>query len=167
MKKNLESKKGFTLIEILVVTVILAVLGFMVTNIFFTTMRGTSKADVLREVKQNGNYALSIMERMIRNATSITTCSSPMSTIQIMNPDGQTTTFFLSGTQIASNSGSFLTNSKVQVINPPGLIFSCTRTVGKPDVVTINFSLAQAGPIAGPEEQASLSFQTTVSLRTY
>lgn len=162
----MKQKSGFTLIELLVAVGILGIVGGISTIIFFTTLQGTSKSEVVREVKQNGDYALTVMERLIRNATAITsTCDgTPQPTLIIINPDQSTTQFSLSATaQIASNAG-FLTNNKVSASN---LSFTCTRTPGQPDVVVISFTLSQAGSPTRPAEKASIDFRTTVSLRTY
>jgi len=44
---------------------------------------------------------------------------------------------------------------------------ACTQSGSKPPIVVIDFSLSQAGSSTRPEEQASVDFQTTVSLRNY
>lgn len=70
-KKNkiiILKKTGFTLIELLVVIGIMAVVGGVGTDLFVSILKGANKANVINEVKQNGNYALDIMERNIRNA---------------------------------------------------------------------------------------------------
>lgn len=167
-KKNI----GYTLIELLIVVAILGTVGFAATQIFFTVLQSTAKADLTREVKQNGDYALSIMERAIRNATSldnVNPCPFPppsRSSLQINNPGtpATTTTFSLSGTRINSTGGT-LTSDKVSASN---LSFTCTKFNGKPDLVTISFTLTQANTSATrPEETARMNFQTTVSLRNY
>ena len=164
-------KKGFTLIEMLVSVAILGTVGLISTQIFFTTLRGAGKADIIREVKQNGDYALTVIERMIRNASGVTSVcdGTTANSLTIKNLDGNETSFQLSGGQIASVSATLtgngtLTGNKVAVNN---LAFICLRTPGKPDVVNISFSVSQAGAGAGPEEISAMNFQTTVSLRTY
>lgn len=160
MKKNYQ---GFTLVEMLVVVGLMILVGGMAVGLFFQTLKGASKTEILKEVKQNGDYALGVMERMIRNAQEIQTCSA--AAIKIKNPDGNTTEFSLSGSgnQIASNSGK-LTGSNVAA---SGLSFICNSTV-TPPVVEISFTISQTGSPTRPEEEkAQVSFKTTVSLRTY
>lgn len=164
-------RRGFTLVELLVAVSLIGIVGGIATIILFTTLQGASKSDIMREVKQNGDYAISVMERMIRNANSVVVgCpAGPGSQIRpsltIKNRDNQTTSFALSlsGDQIAS-TGGMLTNNKVTASN---LLFTCTRTRGSPDVVSISFDLAQRAITFRPEERASINFKTTVSLRTY
>lgn len=157
MKKNYQ---GFTLIEMMVVIGILLIVGTMAVGLFFQTLKGASKVEILKEVKQNGDYALGVMERMTRNAQEIENCSG--SKLKIKNPDGNTTEFSLSGSQIVSTSGK-LTGSNVAA---SGLTFNCNSTV-TPPVVEISFTISQTGSLTRPEERAQVSFKTTVSLRTY
>lgn len=165
MKKNYQ---GFTLVEMLVVVGLMILVGGMAVGLFFQTLKGASKVEILKEVKQNGDYALGVMERMIRNAQSVLlntdgqTCTSNMSKLKIENPDGNTTEFSLSGSQIALNSGK-LTGSNVAAF---GLTFNCNSAV-TPPVVEISFTISQTGSPTRPEEKAQVSFKTTVSLRTY
>lgn len=69
---------GFTLVEIIIVLAIMAVLGIILTQIFFSTIRGGSKAQVLSVVKQNGQAALEAMDKTIRNADKVVNlCRNP------------------------------------------------------------------------------------------
>lgn len=164
-------KLGFTLIELLVVVGVFSILGIMVVNLLFTTLKGSTKTTILTEVKQNGEYALSVMDRMVRNSRQILqnsngqTCASSMTKLKIQNPDGGITEFSC-GTQIASVSASsaYLTSNNVAASN---CSFSCQQPSGKPAVVTIQFSLSQAGTPPRPEEKATMNFQTTITLRNY
>lgn len=61
-------KTGFTLVELLVVIGIMAVVGGVGSDLFVSILKGANKANVINEVKQNGNHALDVMERNIRNA---------------------------------------------------------------------------------------------------
>ncbi|TSC53513.1 MAG: Uncharacterized protein LiPW16_370 [Microgenomates group bacterium LiPW_16] len=135
-------QQGFSLVELLVAIGILGIVGSIATVILFTTLQSASKSDILREVKQNGDYAISVMERMVRNATTVEV-GCPVgggtltgTSLRIKNPDERTTTFRAeaseSVTKIAS-TGGMLTNNKVSASN---LSFICTRTPGKPDVVS-------------------------------
>lgn len=153
-------QKGFTLIEVLVVIFLLGVVMAIGVNLFFSILKGGSKAEIVKEVKQNGDYAISVMERMTRNAQSAS-CSDS-SSVTIKNPDGWTTTFVCEDGRIASNSGTYLTSESVTAT---GCTFSCGGTT--PEVVTISFTLSQKGTPVRVEERATANFQTKVSLRTY
>lgn len=62
---------GFTLIEIVVVFGILALIGGLTSDLFASILKGTNKANTVNEIKQNGNYALSRIERAVRNSSSV------------------------------------------------------------------------------------------------
>jgi len=53
--------------EILVAVSALAVMGVLLTQVFVTTIRTNTKNEISKEVKQNGDLAVSIMTRMILN----------------------------------------------------------------------------------------------------
>jgi len=163
---------GFTLIEMMVVVALFSVIALMAVNIFFITLRTGVKAELVKEIKQNGDYAVSTMERMIRNAREIhsdTTCDgSSQSSIKIVNPDYLTTEFSC-GSQIASQSAvatTYLTSSELTV-DLSSCFFTCQRPVSNPETVTISFTLSQTGTPDRPEEIASATFQTAISLRSH
>jgi len=167
---EMTKKNGFTLIEMMVVVGVLGIVAVVGSGAFFSILRGSTKTKTLQAVKQNGDYAMSVMERMIRSARSLIspTTDSIVSSITIKNPDGGETTFFCGGTPatIASNGASLLSNEvKVSDCN----IFEVTRgqLETKPAVVKINFNLSPTGTLNRPEEQAEVNFQTTISLRNY
>jgi prepilin-type N-terminal cleavage/methylation domain-containing protein len=172
IKKTVLKRNGFTLLEILVVLAIFSILGVVTTSILFTTLRSATKADTLREVKQNGDYAIRVMERLIRNANEVTICTPAANTLTIVNTDGSRNTFTAEHvipadvSKIAINPGVYLTNDKV-TLEPARINFTCTHISGQPDVITVSFTLRQAGQAKRVEESAQVSFQTTASLRTY
>jgi len=163
--------KGFTLIEILVVIGVLAIIVVVGSTSFFNLLKGSTKTRTASLVKQNGDYALAVMERMIRSGKIIENTEVPpqecesggMSKIKILNPDGGETEFSCEGDAISSNSATLI-SSQVKVANG-NCSFNCQRTnIFEPDVVTINFTL-QAQEDVRPEEKVSIVFKTTVVLR--
>lgn len=162
------NKKGFTLIEILVVIGILAIIVVVGSTSFFNLLKGSTKTRTANLVKQNGNYALEVMGRMIRNARGISAYDEVEGKeITIENPDGFVTTFTCRDDEsdIASN-GASLISSEVKVKSCAS-VFDVVRgeTGLQPDVVTINFTLSQAQEDVRPEEEVSIVFKTTVVLR--
>jgi len=168
--------KGFTLVEILVVVGILGIIAVVASTIFFTTLRSSGKTKVLTKVKQNGDYALSVMERLIKDSQEVVTntdnkiCESGMNYLKFKRADGNTIEFgcLEEGTangRIASNSAR-LTSSEVKV---DSCSFDCSWLGTKfyPKTVTIKFTLSQFGATVRPEEQATINFQTTISTRNY
>jgi len=176
---------GFTLVEILVVVGILGIIAVVASTIFFTTIRSSSKTKTLTKVKENGDYALSVMERLIRDSEEVITnsdnqtCQAGMNKIKLLRLDGTTVEFACvnKGTadgQIASNSAR-LTSSEIKVdscsfdCSCPAAYPNCIGEGTKfyPKTVTIKFTLSQVAATVRPEEQATVNFQTTVSTRNY
>lgn len=180
---EIKRNKGFTLLEILVAMGVASVVGVLITQVFFTTTRSNTKTELLKEVKQNGEYAVNIMERMIHNARDVTSvCASTgsaLSSFTIINPDGNTTAFGCvldSGTtRIASQSGTgnvdFLTSNNVSLggttcddINNT-LAFECFTYPDGHTRVVVEYSLSKAGISVDQIDQASATFQTTITTR--
>ena len=185
MKKNFQfsifnfqfKQKGFTLIELLVVTAIILVIIGAVSNSFFSSLRGSTKTTLLNEAKQNGDYALSIMERMIRNAVDVTSVCGGVSqnTLTITNLDGGLTTFACPSApevRIASSSATqtgYLTSNKVMVLES-NCEFSCSQSSSMSSkIVKIKFTIQQLTTTPGitprPEDQTSINFETSVVVR--
>ena len=175
---------GFTLLETLVAISIIATVAALIVQVFFTTARSNTKTELLKDVKQNGDYALEIMSRMIRNAIDVqTVCAaggSDFKSFTIENPDGGVTTlgcnFGNSVTRIASVSAAnpsaeYLTSTDVTMggsscnDSAMTLKFHCVGVADAPPEVTIQFTLSQRGTAATQLERASASFQTTVAPR--
>jgi len=168
-------KSGFTLIEILVVVGILGIIAVIASNVFFTTLRSSGKTKALTTVKQNGDYALSVMERLIRDSQEVMTnsagqyCVAGMKKIKVKRIDGTEVEFACEeeGTvngRIASNSARLISSG----VKVDQCSFDCeSKGQFYPKTVTIKFTLSQSAVTTKPEEQASVNFQTTVSVRNY
>ena len=171
-------KRGFTLIEILVSVGIIAIVGSVIAQSFFSMVRTNVKTNLLTTVKQNGDFSLNVVSRMIRNATSVTTiCSSggtTTSSLSLLNNDGNSTTFNcqMDGTiaRIASISATrteYLTNKNVTLGNSctDTLTFICTVYGDEKKEIQVLFTLSQLGAPEGQFEKASTAFQTTIVTR--
>ncbi len=69
MRKFLNSK-GYTLVELLAVILILVSVGGIITAIITASLRGSNRSTNVNEVRQDGNFALTQMARAIRYAKS-------------------------------------------------------------------------------------------------
>jgi prepilin-type N-terminal cleavage/methylation domain-containing protein len=173
--KNLKQETGFTLVEILVVILIFGLIGTVVSATFFTSLKGASRTETVKDVKQNGDYALSVMEQNLRNAETIrTACTGNQSTQIQFTPQGSSviTTYNCTGApfriseQIGTDPATFLTNTSVTLgsCSITNLSFTCTSgSDGKPQDIIIQFTLSDvAGSGIGSTSQ---TFRTQVSLR--
>ncbi len=181
MKGNC-TRNGFTFVEILVVVGVVSIISVVIAQSFFVTTRSNVKTEVIKDVKQSGLFATTIMEQMIRNAQSVDeTCAeegTELRELTITNADGQTTTFGchedIGVMRIASSSSGtrhYLTSSAVTLggidCSSSTLRFVCRSSSYRPTSVTISFRLTQAGVSPDLFEQADTEFQTSVSLRRW
>lgn len=175
--------KGFTIIEILVVIAVISIVGVIITEIFFNTLKGSNKSNLITKIKQNGQSALEIMDKTIRNADHVV-CPvveankmSASDNVLVVEKDGKYIRFSLQGPK---DSNSFLVQdnpaefdnstcitplnvkdfnitdkTQIKVISPDqGKVFSRNKSPGFKDVVSISFQIAP-----GVEVSSSISSQ--------
>ncbi len=159
MKLKTKYCLGFTFIELLVGLVVLLILVGVGGRLFFQIIRTESRSRNSTEIKQVGANALQVISIMIRNAEEVSASSA--TSINILNNDGDTTTFACSSNRIASQSGVatvYLTGTAITATCAN--LFSYTvGSAAKPGFVEINFTLTK--------DEASEDFTNTVSLRNY
>ena len=170
---GIKLKAGFSLIEMIIVVSILGLIAVISSGFLLVSLMASNKAEATKEVRQNGNYALSVIEGLILNSTSVG-CTG-VSNEEIWTKDLEnnlaTVIFDSASKRIASFSGSlgvatstYLTGSNVTVSD---CIFTCVQDPGRPAKVVINFAVSKGGSGARPSEKASLQFQTTVVTKNY
>src|SRR5436305_1907368 len=84
--------KGFTLIELIIVIIIMATVGLFVVSTLFLSLRGAAKTATIAKIRQNGNFAIAQYITNIRDAKTfggintdgsnifpITSCTTPPS----------------------------------------------------------------------------------------
>lgn len=68
MKKILNNKKGYTLVELLAAMILLITVGSIMAGIIVISLRGSNRSTNVNDIRQEGNYALSQMSKMITYA---------------------------------------------------------------------------------------------------
>ncbi len=185
-------QNGFTLIEIIIVLAITLIASMLIFQTMIALLRGSAKTSAIADVKENGRFALSVMEDNVRNALPTPVCIMPTpgaldSGVQIVLRDSLTTP-----TPLAQRSVTFacvpiggktvvargeglppnfapLTGNTVQVV-PGSCVFSCPATSANiPARVIFKFSLSRylPGITPRPEDSVSELFTTTVTQRAY
>ena len=177
-----KSTLGFTLLETLIAVTVVAAVGTLIVQVFFTTTRSNTKTEILKEVKQNGDSALELISRMVRNSSGIQNICDSTTTyynyLTITNPDGYATTFgcqfdtSLGISRLASVSAQtvqYLTTNTVTLggesCSDAKISFGCVSIPDEPGRVTVAFTLSQKGATADTFETSSMEFQTAVSPR--
>lgn len=167
MRKNL----GFTLIETLVVVALFVIVGGISVNLLFSAMKSSTKAAMMNQLKQNGDYALAVMERTIRNAKNVNSACLPagstLNILEVQNIDETTTSFNIDTTinnKIFKGSEA-LTSDDIAFFGSANY-FVCSQTTGKPASILINFTLTPKN--WGSNDPApTMNFQTSITLRNY
>lgn len=165
MKRNI---LGISLIEILIVIGIFAVLGILSTRVVLLSLQGSKKGDAQIKVRENLDYAISIIERQLRNAGSISPCPNTNRLVISYSDSNSISTSFSclnvgSAGYIASGSAR-LTGEEIKVT---ACSFTCTAGEGSlPPKVAIDIQAVDAAS-QGSKEGATVSISTEINLRTY
>jgi prepilin-type N-terminal cleavage/methylation domain-containing protein len=160
-------KKGFSLIEILVVLAVFSLLAIVSTEAILLTLKGTRKADTSIRVRENLGFAIASLERQIHNAQSASPCpNSDTSSINIEDQLGTLTAYTCTNVgpsgYVASGSAR-LTSDNISVTN---CSFTCTpATSSVPQSITIDLSARDSTALGSENTQVTTT--TKVYLRTY
>ena len=187
-------KKGFTFIEIIVVLGIITMVLPALFSIIFVILQQQNKVYRLSQVKREGDYALSIMEHVIRDYGTALYEDDPISPTHFDTPKCDTevpttvldsSTAYLKdiygnwlhfytvddaatgATKIASESAQFTAGFlTTNKIKIVNYSISCSRTnTFSPPLVTISFTAQYNTDSTDPKDTASLTYQTSIKLR--
>lgn len=164
MMKN----KGFSLIEILVVISIFAFLGILVTRSVILTIAGSKKSESTVKVRENLDYTLQVIDRQLRNASSIVECPNPdPKEIDYIDQNGNQTLFRcakdVNGIGLVASGSAQMTSSEVNIKT---CSFSCTQdSTTLPAVVTV--FLEGVDVTTGGAQAADVTLSSQISLRNY
>jgi prepilin-type N-terminal cleavage/methylation domain-containing protein len=176
------SRGGFTLIELLVSLFILSTISSLVLGIIWVSLRSTVKVNNMNLIRQNGNFAITQMAKMIQfgkqfqgvssdGTTYTQTCQAPgTSPLQTYNyvsftasDDGDIVLGCLqSPSTIASNSASLINTNTFTVTS---CSFTCTQTSDSPYTIGIQFTIEKK--VSGNlfDQPSPLFFQTSATMR--
>jgi len=168
---NKKLYKGFSLIEILVVVAIFAILAAVATQSTVFSLRGARKSDATIKVRENLNFALSIVERQLRNARTVNPCpgaASQLTTLSYVDQYNIPTSFSCNSMTPTGNgyiaSGSArLTSSDIALTQ---CHFACIPgQVGLPPAV--NITLTGYNKLTSGPEASLVTVDTRILLRIY
>ena len=162
------SKKGYTLIELLVVLMVFSVLTVLVVQSLALSLRGSRKSENITQVRENVEYALNVMDRLLRGAKSVTSCTGTQ-IAYVDNSDFPTQFDCLGGVEgyIASGSGNLrLTSDSVFIDCDTNPVFTCPVPLpGVPPLVEVSIDGRDAN--SSEAEGASVTSRTRILLRAY
>lgn len=156
--------KGVSLFEIVIVVGLFAAVAILTTRSTFLTLRGTKKSDSQIKVKENLEYALSIIERQLRNSDKVDICTNT----RIDYTDSEGTATFFSCTLIPAPG--FIDSGNGRLTTPEITITSCNFTCvsqggGVTDEITVDLTGKEVN--ATGAESSTVTSSTKVFLRNY
>lgn len=168
--------RGFTLLEVMIAIGVMAIISVTIAQVFIATTKSNTKTELMKDIKQNGDYALGFITRDLQNAISVSsvctaypapTSSSTMNALSYVTADGVNAILSCdigSGQlyRITSTSEP-LTTSNLTIDATCG--FRCVTYADDPTKVTIQFTLKQRNTSSDVRDAAQASFTSTVSLR--
>ncbi len=160
------TKKGFSLIELIIVIGLIAMLMLAISSSLLMSIISSNRIRKATATKQAGNYALDQMQSLIRNSKDITVCNS--SSVTVTNSDGSDSIIELKEGRLVINTTNYLTPSNV-VVNTSAL-FTCypvdttPLSNAKSNLIKIVFTL-QDSEMSRSTENPVLHFETSVNLR--
>lgn len=183
LKQKIKSSSGYTLIEMLAAIIVFSIMGGIIAAIFISSLRGSNKADIENEVRQNGNYALSQMSKIITYARAFDNIRESESSeaiprcygleptqqyhyLQVLDFDNNLITFVCDSAadpQIASNGASLIDETLVNVESCN--LYCSQSSYFSPPIIKIELNLTQESSSNLFEHKASIPFETTVIMR--
>jgi prepilin-type N-terminal cleavage/methylation domain-containing protein len=159
-------KKGFSLLEILVVLFVFSLLALVATQSLFLTLRGARKSESVVDVRRNLDYAVASIERQLHNASDIDPCEARMEVLSYTDQDQLPAEFScvnIGDEGYVASSSARLTSDEVSVTS---CWFECMPAVdGIPTSVTIDLSAKKLD--AEGVEASMMTTSTKVYLRNY
>ena len=163
--QTIQSKKGFTIVELLIYMAILSVLLVMLTDVFSSIVNVRIESEATSAVEQDGDYILSRFMYDIPRATSITAPSlgSTASTLEIVI-NSVTNTYSLSGgdLQINNSNGADQLNGLHTTVS--NLSFKQVGKVGGTNSIQITYTITSKA-IQNTGDASTKNYQTTIGLR--
>lgn len=130
---NKKTNKGISLIEILISVLLFSFIGILSVQSIAVSIKGAKKSESQIRVKNNINYALSVIERLVRKAGKIDCASSTALVLNYTDERGSNTSFSCIDNYLASGSAR-LTASDIGLT---ACSFSCTQGSSGPAVVAV------------------------------
>ena len=156
----MEKKKGFTLIELMVVVALLGILGYGIMKFFTNTYRIWWQSSQQIDVQQKARAAMDEMTRFIRQASPVTgiavsqqTGEDPNTMITFTRIDGRQISYYKSGDSLKRVVGGATTDVIPENLVSIYFILDPPITPSRVDISTLTVTTPGIGG-----EQGSITF---------
>lgn len=165
-------KKGFSLIETLVVVALFAFIGIVVSQSTAVSLTGSRKAEASTRVRENLNSALGVIERQLRSAKSISSCTNTR--VDFINEDGASSTISCNPSSNCTSTTQtyvYLNSSTFRLTNTDSVCltecqFTCTQASANVPY-SVNVVLEGRSKNEIGVEDTTIRTGTSVNLRAY
>lgn len=173
MKKTLKTNGGFSLVEIMVVTVLFSIVSIITTQSVIVTLRSARKTDAASDVRANLDTAVSTIERQLYNAREILTCNGG-SRIDYKDVDNEPAAIYceitntyghviIESQEITSGAASKITGTNIRVTS---CSFTCSRlSLDVPPLIEYSITAESTSP--DPLLRSPLTLSGQLYLRVY
>jgi type II secretory pathway pseudopilin PulG len=179
--KTLDSQAGFSLLELLIYLVLLALMSLVVASVFITIIQGQGQIEVRSDVNSNLRFATEKIVQDIRAASAVGTPSGAGGTSNtlVMTVSGSTITYCVASNQLRRLVGAGTCDATTEPITSDSVIVTIptcpttciftrlenTNSVLSATTISIKVSLTITSLDTVGAKQFSSSKTTTVSLK--
>ncbi|NTW22240.1 prepilin-type N-terminal cleavage/methylation domain-containing protein [Candidatus Falkowbacteria bacterium] len=169
--KIIIDNKGFTLLEVLIYTALLALLATILTNAILMLSRSRGQVVVKSEINQGLRFAA---ERIKRDVSASSTLITPAfagatSSSLVLSNSGANITYCVADYQLRRQAGGAcnasseaITGSSARVGTPVFTRLENPSTVFSKKIVTLEIRLSASSTAASPDWQYGQSLRTTI-----
>jgi prepilin-type N-terminal cleavage/methylation domain-containing protein len=169
MTKLRNTKRGFTLVELMVVVVLLAISVGVTGDVLASLMRSYNKTQVLTEIEQQANFAKLKLEKEVRSSTGIANIDSTSLLLDMGTDDIE---YYIDSQILYRKVGSDSAQTLTYEVIPGGVLVSCDGCPGsecfsgKTTVPAhVNVCLVFDSSSTGSSFSGSTTLQSTIVLR--
>ncbi len=158
---------GFSLIELLVMLGVFSILMMVVAQVLLSSLKSVRKTEASVRVRQNVEYALSVIERHLHSAKGVEVCNLGMTSINYLTANNVSASFSCitaaSLGYVSSSSASLTSRLTSEEINVTSCKFDCVDdpTDSTPPLVTVTLTASDRNT------QGAESAQITQSIKVY
>lgn len=164
------NQKGFTLIEMLLVVLLLALTVGLTGDMLLSLIRSNTKTQVMNEIEQQANFVTLKLEKELRDALDANTSADNL-TLTIKLRSNIDINYRLSGGVLQRSVGAGDYVPLTSDASPGGVAVSCNPTcfqiIGtNPQVVKTDLKFEQAQAGAGPTYKGDVTINSSIVIRS-
>ncbi len=163
-QQSFSFKKGFTLIEVLVITGLTVIILLSTVVLFMTFMINQASISRKQAIKIAGDNALKQIEQTLRGVRGIQTCTENLNDVSFYDLTNQTGRFYKDNNRIASAAGSETYYLTPDDLNVDSFDVNCYPGQDK-ELVHFSFTLSDNSGFGLSDSPLQQTFTTSVGVR--